>query len=189
MYQCKRTSRRYDTTEAPTSKVSALPWPTHYSGDVSRDNTFLALRRVRRPREGTRMIFKPDIDFAKLLETRRMSHQDLAAFFGRLPTDGEIEWSRKEAMAKHPSFAPLIRSSKARGLYLMDQATGAHYRGKRILQTISGLATAIDMHEKCPTSELDAEALKRRDAIARCASTIKTELTRATKALPWERKT
>lgn len=134
------------------------------------------------------MIFKPDIDFTKLLDSGRMSHQDLAAFFGKIPTDGELEWARREAKAKHPQMAPLIRSSRASGLYLMDQTKASAYHSQRILQQVSGLSTAIDTHTKVPTNELDAEQLKRHDAIGRCARTLKTEVTKAVKALPWESK-
>jgi hypothetical protein len=132
------------------------------------------------------MIFKPEIDFTKLLETGRMSHQDLTQFFGKMPTDGELEWARREAKARHPAVASLIRSSRASGLYLMDQPKAADYNGRRIMQQVGGLRTAIETHEKTPTNKLDSEQLKRHDTIVRCAKTITTELTKAVKALPWE---
>lgn len=133
------------------------------------------------------MIFKPTIDYARLLDTGRMSHQDLAEYYGRPPTRSELKWALADAKSKHPSKAPLIRSSAATGLYLMEQAAASAHHSTRIRQSIGAMSTAIDYHEKCPTGQLDAEQLKRHDSIGRCARTLRTELTKAVKALPWEK--
>lgn len=101
-------------------------------------------------------MFKPDLNFAGLLETGIMSADELRAAFGRTPEQGDIAWARESFRAKHPEAASLIRYGQGR-LYLMGSRQARAYRRSRVGSAITGLNTAIELHERVPVGELSAD--------------------------------
>lgn len=134
------------------------------------------------------MIFKPDIDYRKLLETGHMSHADLVPFYGRIPSRNELTQALKEGKIKHPEHAYHMRSCAARGLYLMDDVKADRYCETTAFARLSATRTAFKMHAMVPVAGLDAEQRKRHDAVERCGKTLEAETTKAVKALPWSDK-